>query len=70
MRRTAIGVRGNADEASDFGRNDHGSVLDRISEMNRIFLDLELATARSAGEGDDIADVFHAGNKHEHALEA
>ena len=31
---------------------------------------LELRRARGAGEGDDVADVRHAGHEHEHALEA
>lgn len=47
--------------------------------MNRLFCQthrgwfqqgLKFAMSRSSGEGDDISDVLHSSNKHEHALKA
>ena len=35
------------------------------SRLKPVLLGLELAVAGSPGEGDDVADVGHAGDKHE-----
>jgi hypothetical protein len=40
------------------------------SRLKPVLLGLELAVAGCPGEGDDVADVGHAGDKHEQALEA